>query len=168
MRLRPSKSLKLSAVRHRGRCIDYGSRLPINSDRQAPMAQNLGCLIVLRSCSFVAAPGLEEFTDEAILEPSVRALARKVRYELDSTIDYPRHFSGHVKICLADGSVLEANQAHPRGGFEDPLPPEEIEAKFRANASLRLPRERADQIIEAVARLEEMPNVTSLADLLKP
>ena len=79
------------------------------------------------------------------------ALARKVRYELDSTIDYPRHFSGHVKIRLADGSVLEANQAHPRGGFEDPLPPEEIEAKFRANASLRLPRERADQIIEAVA-----------------
>ena len=82
--------------------------------------------------------GLEEFTDEAILEPSVRALARKVRYELDSTIDYPRHFSGHVKVCLADGSVLEANQAHPRGGFEDPLPPEEIEAKLRANASLRL------------------------------
>ena len=96
------------------------------------------------------------------------ALARKVRYELDSTIDYPRHFSGHVKIRLADGSILEANQAHPRGGFEDPLPPEEIEAKFRANASLRLPRERADQIIEAVARLEEMPNVTSLTDLLKP
>ena len=112
--------------------------------------------------------GLEEFTDEAIHEPSVLALARKVRYELDSTIDYPRHFSGHVKIRLADGSFLEANQAHPRGGFEDPLPPEEIEAKFRANASRRLPPDRADQIIEAVARLEEMPNVTSLTDLLKP
>jgi 2-methylcitrate dehydratase PrpD len=72
-----------------------------------------------------------------------------------------------VKICLADGSVLEENQAHPRGGFEDPLPPEEIEAKFRANASLRLPQDRADQIIEAVARLEEMPTITSLTDLLK-
>ncbi len=33
--------------------------------------------------------GLEEFTDEAIHEPTVLALARKVRYELDSTIDYP-------------------------------------------------------------------------------
>ena len=27
---------------------------------------------------------------------------------------------------------------------------------------------RADQIIETVARLEEMPNITSLTDLLKP
>jgi 2-methylcitrate dehydratase PrpD len=112
--------------------------------------------------------GLEEFTDEAIHDPSVLALAKKVRYELDPTIDYPRHFSGHVKIGMADGSVLEENQAHPRGGFEDPLPPEEIEAKFRANASLRLPPERADQIIEAVARLEELPIITSLTDLLKP
>ncbi|MCE3239790.1 MAG: MmgE/PrpD family protein [Deltaproteobacteria bacterium] len=112
--------------------------------------------------------GLEEFTDEAIHDPSVLALAKKVRYELDPTIDYPRHFSGHVKIRWADGSVLEENQAHPRGGFEDPLPPEEIEAKFRANASLGLLPERADHIIEAVARLDELPNITSLTDLLKP
>jgi 2-methylcitrate dehydratase PrpD len=112
--------------------------------------------------------GLEEFTDQAIREPSVLALAKKVRYELDPSIDYPRHFSGHVKIRLSDGSVIEENQPHPRGGFEDPLPPEEIEAKFRANASLRLPLERADQIIAAVSRLEELPNITSLTDLLNP
>ena len=73
-----------------------------------------------------------------------------------------------MKIRLADGSVLEADQAHPRGGFEDPLPPKEIQAKFRANASLRLSPDRADQIIEVVARLEEMPTITSLSDLLKP
>jgi 2-methylcitrate dehydratase PrpD len=51
----------------------------------------------LRKLSGVAEPvmlirgraGLEEFTDEAIHEPTMLALARKVRYELDSTIDYP-------------------------------------------------------------------------------
>jgi 2-methylcitrate dehydratase PrpD len=112
--------------------------------------------------------GLEEFTDDAIQDPSVLALAKKVRYELDPSIDYPRHFSGHVKIRLADGSVLEENQPHPRGGLEDPLPPEEIESKFRANAQLRLPPERADQIIATVRCLEELPNITSLTDLLKP
>ena len=141
------------------------------ADKQRP-ASSYGAKFSLPYCIAVmlirGRAGLEEFTDEAIHEPSVLALARKVRYELDSTIDYPRHFSGHVKIRLADGSVLEANQAHPRGGFEDPLLPEEIEAKFRANASFRLPRDRADQIIETVARLEEMPNITSLTDLLKP
>ena len=44
--------------------------------------------------------GLEEFSDEAIQDAGILALAKKVRYELDPTIDYPRHFSGHVKIKL--------------------------------------------------------------------
>jgi 2-methylcitrate dehydratase PrpD len=141
------------------------------ADKQRP-ASSYGAKFSLPYCLAVmlirGRAGLEEFTEEAIHEPSVLALARKVRYELDPTIDYPRHFSGHVKICLADGSVLEENQPHPRGGLEDPLPPEEIEAKFRANARLRLPPERADQIIAAVGCLEELPNMTSLADLLNP
>jgi 2-methylcitrate dehydratase PrpD len=98
----------------------------------------------------------------------VLALAKKVRYELDPSIDYPRHFSGHVQIRLADGSVLEENQAHPRGGLEDPLPPEEIESKFRANAQLRLPAAGADQIVAAVNRLEQLAEIRSLTDLLKP
>ncbi len=69
--------------------------------------------------------GLEEFSEAAIRDPELLELAAKVRYELDPTIDYPRHFSGHVKVRMKDDTVLEENQPHPRGGFEDPLPPEE-------------------------------------------
>jgi 2-methylcitrate dehydratase PrpD len=110
--------------------------------------------------------GLEEFTDEAIRDPVVLELAKKVRYELDPSIDYPRHFSGHVKIKLADGTVLEENQPHPRGGFESPLPPEEIEAKFRANARLALSEGQLDLIVESVKTLEQLPSITALTDLL--
>lgn len=110
--------------------------------------------------------GLEEFSDEAIGDPAVLALAKKVRYELDPTIDYPRHFSGHVKVRMKDGSVLEENQPHPRGGFEDPLPPQEIVAKFRANASLVLSAGRVDQIVDAVNRLEQMPAISILTEQL--
>jgi 2-methylcitrate dehydratase PrpD len=96
----------------------------------------------------------------------VLKLAGKIRYVLDPTIDYPRHFSGHVKVILDDGSVLEENQPHPRGGMEDPLPPEEIEEKFRANARLALPVERGEKIIDAVSHLEELPSIAPLAELL--
>jgi 2-methylcitrate dehydratase PrpD len=111
--------------------------------------------------------GLEEFTDEAIRNAQVLELAEKVRYELDPSIDYPRHFSGHVKIKLDDGQVLEENQPHPRGGFESPLPPEEIDDKFRANARLALPEGRLDVIINSVKRLDKLPSITDLTDLLK-
>ena len=112
--------------------------------------------------------GLEEFSDEAIKDRGILALAKKVRYVVDPTIDYPRHFSGHVKIQLDDGTTLEENQPHPRGGFEFPLPPREIEDKFRANASLALPGDKSESVIDAIARLEELPSITILADLLSP
>jgi 2-methylcitrate dehydratase PrpD len=112
--------------------------------------------------------GLEEFTDAAIQEAATLELAAKVRYELDPTIDYPRHFSGHVKVFLDDGTVLEENQPHPRGGLEDPLPPAEIEAKFRANASLALPAPKVDSVLELVAHLEELPSIAQLSSMLMP
>jgi 2-methylcitrate dehydratase PrpD len=110
--------------------------------------------------------GLEEFTEAAIGDQAVLDLARKVRYELDPTVDYPRHFSGHVKVFLKDGTVLEENQPHPRGGFEDPLPPAEIEEKFRANAGLTLSAAKVEDIIQTVQRLEELPAISILTDKL--
>jgi 2-methylcitrate dehydratase PrpD len=112
--------------------------------------------------------GLDEFTEEAIRDSAVLDLAKKVRYVLDPTIDYPRHFSGHVKVFMRDGTVLEENQPHPRGGFEDPLPPAEIEEKFRANAKLALPVESVEATLDAVKRLEQLPSMRILTDLLIP
>ena len=112
--------------------------------------------------------GLDEFTEEAICDPIVLGLAKKVRYVLDSTIDYPCHFSGHVKITLNDGTILEESQPHPRGGLEDPLQPEEIEKKFRANARLALSAEKSERILDNVRQLERLPTISQLTDHLVP
>jgi 2-methylcitrate dehydratase PrpD len=112
--------------------------------------------------------GLTEFTEEAIRDRVVLNLAAKIRYVLDPTIDYPRHFSGHVKIFLEDGTLLEENQPHPRGGYEDPLPPEEIADKFRANARLALPASRVEAILDSVGRLDHLSSIGVLCDLLNP
>jgi 2-methylcitrate dehydratase PrpD len=110
--------------------------------------------------------GLAEFSDDAIHRADVLEVAAKVGYELDPTIDYPRHFVGHVKICFKDGRILEENQRHPRGGAEAPLEPEELEAKFRANAGLVLDNETMERVIALVQRLEELPDVAELSDSL--
>ena len=112
--------------------------------------------------------GLDEFSEVAIRDPKLLELAAKVRYELDPTIDYPRHFSGHVKVKMNDGTLLEENQPHPRGGFEDPLPLREIEDKFRANAWLALPARTVDEIIQLVGRLEQMSSMRLLTEKLIP
>ena len=112
--------------------------------------------------------GLAEFTDEAIHDPAVLRLAAKVRYQLDATIDYPRHFSGHVKVQMRDGRVFEENQPHPRGGIEDPLSLEELAAKFRANAGLALERKKTERIIDLILNLEQLSSISELSECMSP
>ncbi|MGN6720708.1 MAG: MmgE/PrpD family protein [Candidatus Binatia bacterium] len=112
--------------------------------------------------------GLEEFSEAAIRDTELLALAEKVRYELDPTIDYPRHFEGHVQVKMKDGTVFTEDQLHPRGGYEDPLPPEEIEAKFRTNAQLALDENRVEEVVKLVQRLERLPTISILTETLIP
>jgi len=78
--------------------------------------------------------GLESFTEEAVRDERVRALAAKVRYEIDPNNPYPDIFTGHIRATLNDGRVVEERQPHFRGGAQEPLTREEIEQKFVRNA----------------------------------
>jgi 2-methylcitrate dehydratase PrpD len=112
--------------------------------------------------------GLAEFTDAAVRDRDVLALATRVTYEIDLTIDYPRQFVGDVEVTLVDGRRLRERQDRPRGGPDAPLSRAEIEAKFRGNAGLALPATRADAIIAAVSRLAAAPSLKDLTTALIP
>jgi 2-methylcitrate dehydratase PrpD len=109
---------------------------------------------------------LADFTDEAARDEGLRRVAAKVFYDVDPTIDYPRHFIGHVAVRLVDGRVLEERQDHPRGGPDDPMSPEELTAKFRANAALALTDAGAARVVELVDALAAQPGVAGLMDAL--
>ena len=96
--------------------------------------------------------GVDGFSEAKTRDPRILAVAGKVRYVLDPTLPYPRRFTGHVRVELADGRVLEETQDAPRGGPEHPLAPEELRAKFRANAARALPAAQVDMLLERAAR----------------
>jgi 2-methylcitrate dehydratase PrpD len=77
--------------------------------------------------------GLDAFSDAAVSDGEVRALAAKVRYEVDPANPYPRAFTGHIRARLADGRTVEERQPHMRGGASEPLSRAELEEKFAAN-----------------------------------
>jgi 2-methylcitrate dehydratase PrpD len=78
--------------------------------------------------------GLDSFTDDAVKDAAVLAIARKVRYAIDPQNPYPREFTGHIRAVLKDGRVIEERQPHLRGGAHEPLSRADIEAKFMLNA----------------------------------
>jgi 2-methylcitrate dehydratase PrpD len=103
--------------------------------------------------------GLEAFTEERVRDARLLALAAKVRYEIDPDNPYPDEFTGHVKVVLKDGSVLEERQAHFRGGAHEPLSRADLEEKFRRNCAYGgWPKERG----EAFLSLSRKPGAAPL------
>jgi 2-methylcitrate dehydratase PrpD len=70
-----------------------------------------------------------------VRDPRLLAVAAKVRYEIDPANPYPTEFTGHLRVHLKDGRVLEERQAHFRGGAHEPLSRAELEQKFRLNCA---------------------------------
>jgi 2-methylcitrate dehydratase PrpD len=79
--------------------------------------------------------GLDAFTEERVRDERLRALAAKVRYEIDPDNPYPDQFTGHIRVKLTNGTTLEERQAHMRGGAQEPLTRADIEEKFRLNCA---------------------------------
>jgi 2-methylcitrate dehydratase PrpD len=79
--------------------------------------------------------GLDAFTEERVRDPRLVALAGKVRYEVDPDNPYPNEYTGHVRVRMKDGSVLEERQPHLRGGAHEPLSRADVEDKFRHNCT---------------------------------
>lgn len=78
--------------------------------------------------------GLDAFTEGAVRDETVLALAAKVRYVVDPDNPYPKAFTGHIRAILNDGRVIEERQPHFRGGINEPLTRADITEKFMLNA----------------------------------
>jgi 2-methylcitrate dehydratase PrpD len=78
--------------------------------------------------------GLSAFTEAAIRDPRVLALAAKVKFVIDPQNPYPNNYTGHIRATLKDGSVVEERQPYLRGGAQEPLTRQDVIDKFLLNA----------------------------------
>jgi 2-methylcitrate dehydratase PrpD len=78
--------------------------------------------------------GLDAFSETAVRDQAVLALAAKTSFVIDPKNPYPNAFTGHIRATLKDGTVVEERQPHFRGGAHEPLTRQDIEEKFMLNA----------------------------------
>ena len=142
------------------------------AEKMAPRSEYEGKFSLQYSLASLLVRGhvsVADFTDEAIADPAVLEVARKVRYETKEYPTYPQAFPGGAVVRLADGSSLEADFPYQRGGPESPLTPDEVREKFRENASLALPDAAVEALEEALLSLDELDDVAAaLAPLTVP
>ena len=109
---------------------------PLASKQRPPngYAAKFSTPFILASGFLRGGVGLDAFTEEAVRDPVVLALAAKVRYVVDPKNPYPNAFTGHIRAVLKDGRVIEERQPHFRGGTNEPLTRADIAEKFMLNA----------------------------------
>jgi len=78
--------------------------------------------------------GLGAFTESAVRDAKVLALAAKVKFVIDPDNPYPNNYTGHIRATLKDGSVVEERQPYLRGGAQEPLTRQDVTDKFALNA----------------------------------
>ncbi len=105
--------------------------------------------------------GLASYSEEAIADPRVLALARRVRYETARYETYPGSFPGGARVRLRDGRTLQVDHPYQLGSPENPLSEEAVRAKFRDNALLALDEKAADEIEQAVMSLERQDTLSA-------
>ena len=99
--------------------------------------------------------GVRSYMDDAIADPRVLEVARKVRYQTKAFDSYPAAFPGGVSIRTKDGRTVEAEFPYQRGAPENPMSREEVAAKFRENAAVAISEEDTEALEDAVLAIEE-------------
>lgn len=126
-------------------------------DAQFSLPYTVACMLVRGHV------GLDDFTADAIRDPAVLALARRVDCLPDPGADYPRTFPGRLRLTLRDGRVLEADEPFNRGSADRPLSDGDVDAKFRSNAARALPAAQIEPLRAAVLGVDAAPSVRELA-----
>lgn len=113
--------------------------------------------------------GKAEFTDEFVSSPECQAMQRRISTHYDQAVEdmgYDR-IRSRVVVRTTDGRRLErwADENY-RGSPHNPLSQTDLENKFRDCAAGILPENQTTAVFDAVRRIEALPDVSILLELL--
>ncbi len=114
-------------------------------------------------------PMLKAFTEEAIGDEAVKALARKVSIAIDPEFaDLIDDSPSRVAVTLADGRVVERMRYYASGTPQMPLTREQVEEKFFDCAERAVDKGSATKILAFLSRFDEQRSFAELWGLVKP
>lgn len=124
---------------------------------------------VLARAAVDGAIRIEHFRDDAVSDPAVRALMRRVEVapHPDATMDTDEHFFADVAVTTTSGSLVRTYVDRPLGRDRaHPLPPGALLTKFRDCAGQALAPETVAALERALLRLEDVASLRDLSALV--
>ncbi|WP_119303922.1 MmgE/PrpD family protein [Dongia deserti] len=156
--------------------IDFHAGSNILNPIRYPVAQNhlqakFSMAALLSMIALKRRAGRQEFTDAFIQSPATQDMQRRIKTHLDPAIESKgmEIIRSRIEITLKDGSKLVewANENY-RGGPDNPMSDQELEAKVAACTSGLLSDQRRDELIAAAWQVDELPDAAKLAEVIQP
>lgn len=113
---------------------------------------------------------LQHYLDAAMWsDPAMLVIGKKIELFEDPTAVGQRRFACQIKIHLTGGDVVSGSLAAPKGGYKNPLTPDELQEKFYRLGRAALGEEKLDVIVAGVEHIESADDVGAIfADLSMP
>jgi 2-methylcitrate dehydratase PrpD len=112
--------------------------------------------------------GLSEFTDEVVNRPAVQEMIKKVDFVVDPVAEAAgfNKMTTIIDIRLKNGRTVSGRADFAKGSPANPISYEEVAAKFLDCAAFaKWPATKGKAVVEMVRKLEDVPNVRTLAAL---
>lgn len=148
--LKPDEIAELTVATHR-----YAATLTSTAPTSIEAAQY--CLpFVLGAALLDGELGPDQMIESRLDDPRIRALAERVRLEVDPRLDamFPGHRAARTTIRTVDGRVLERVILVVRGTAERSMTPADVDEKFLRLAGPVVGADRAERIRGLIRRIE--------------
>ena len=111
--------------------------------------------------------GLDSFDDAHLANSALIELTNKVKLHRDASANarYPRGIPNRFVVTLEGGRKLEKEVEFPRGHAGNPMTDVEVERKFRTIVERKYGKAKADQILAACWKLDELKSITPLLEM---
>jgi len=107
-----------------------------------------------------------QFDEKHLTDPNVRNLIQKIRIHRNNELDklYPEGIPNLLKVKTKDGRELSKQVTFPRGHAQNAMTDQEVEEKFRRQASPVLSSAQIEHILSQLWRLEEQDEIGSILE----
>lgn len=106
---------------------------------------------------------VDSYDDSRTLDPALRELMDRVLPQEDAGMAFPGDYPAGVRVRLNNGQVLERFAPKVAGCADNPVTPDEYEAKFIDNARRGIGTQRADAALKLMRRMTTLPDMARLA-----
>jgi 2-methylcitrate dehydratase len=110
---------------------------------------------------------LAQFDPKRFTDPTLLELVSKIAVHRDAALSarYPDGIPNRITVTMKDGRRHVREVEFPRGHAHNPMTDAEVEHKFRTLVEPRYGAKRADEMLAACRRMEELKSVRELMEL---